>query len=44
MLKKNPLERISAVDAMKHPYFTEGMDEEEENDMVLELNHNSKSC
>jgi len=28
MLKKNPLERISAAEAMKHPYFTEGMDEE----------------
>ncbi len=32
MLKKNPSERISAVEALKHPYFDEGM--EEELDMV----------
>lgn len=36
MLKKNPLERISAIDALKHPYF-EGEAEDEEGDVVVEL-------
>lgn len=37
MLKKNPFERISAVDALNHPYFANVEEEEEENDKVIEL-------
>ena len=38
MLKKNPHERISATDALNHPYFANIFDEdEEEGDKVLEL-------
>jgi serine/threonine protein kinase len=38
MLKKNPQERINAVDALNHPYFA-NLDEEdeEEKDKVVEL-------
>ena len=37
MLKKNPYERISAADALNHPYFANVEEEEEENDKVIEL-------
>jgi hypothetical protein len=38
MLKRLPQDRISAVDALNHPYFAEGMaDCEEEADTVHEL-------
>lgn len=36
MLKKSPQDRITAAEALAHPYFS-AMDEEEENDMVGEL-------
>jgi serine/threonine protein kinase len=37
MLKKNPQERISAADALIHPYFSSMEDEDEEGDQVVEL-------
>lgn len=37
MLKKSPFERISAVDALNHPYFANVEEEEEEKDRVAEL-------
>lgn len=38
MLKKNPHDRITAVEALNHPYFAEGLsDLEEESDTVYEL-------
>ena len=43
MLKKNPLERITAVDALNHPYFANIDDEDEENDKVIELSKKSPS-
>lgn len=43
MLKKNPLERITAIDALNHPYFANIDDEDEENDKVIELSKKSPS-
>jgi serine/threonine protein kinase len=38
MLKKNPAERITAAEALEHPYFCEAEDIDEENvDVVPEL-------
>lgn len=34
MLKKNPQERITAVDALAHPYFSSMEEEEEDRDKV----------
>jgi serine/threonine protein kinase len=36
MLKKSPQERITASEALAHPYFA-SFDEDEESDMVAEL-------
>lgn len=41
MLKKNPNERISAVEALNHPYFVEEDDSGEYQDSVSELNSKS---
>jgi serine/threonine protein kinase len=38
MLKKSPQERISAKEAISHPYFAEMDDDDEETDIVPVLN------
>jgi serine/threonine protein kinase len=44
MLKKTPTERISAAEALAHPYFSQGSDEEEEADTVGELKKVYPNC
>ena len=41
MLKKSPHERITATEALKHSYFSESMEEEEDLDTVPALYQNS---
>ena len=43
MLKKNPHERISATDALNHPYFASIEDEDEGSDKVAELSKSPAS-
>jgi len=42
MLKKNPLERITAVEALAHPYFESFEQEQELEDCVAEIVSNPK--
>lgn len=39
MLKKNPQDRITAAEALAHPYFSSFQEEEESQDTVGELVH-----
>ena len=43
MLKRGPHDRITAAEALSHPYFT-AMDEEEQGDMVAELRSPEVAC
>lgn len=43
MLKKNPSERISATEALNHPYFASVEDEDEGGDKVVELSKSPAS-